>query len=315
MKILVIILNKDNAEGLEKCLKSLSEQSYKNFDILVLDGNSKDNSRDIAKKYRARFKIQEKLGGTGFARMEGCKIALKEGYDVVIWGDSENVYDERYVEEIVKALERYDVVGGIPILEGNFVDHAFAWYHAIHIILPNLHKRHVPGNNKAERTWIYNRIMYPPSMRAEDYGFSLLMLKNNLKIRCGLADARVFVSLPKNLREILSWQRARAKGVAQALRYVDFKPYDVLAWSILVLLFPTVILNLPSLAFYLTILMIISIAIHIKSKRFIKYFKWYYFIAPLIGLLIHSLYSIIAMIYYMRWSNERIAEGSDSIND
>ena len=305
MKVLVIILNKDNAEGLERCLKSLKEQTYKDFDVLVLDGNSKDNSKEVAEKYGVKFKVQERLGGTGFARIEGCKIALKEGYDVVIWGDSENVYDRTYVEEMVRALKDCDVVGGIPILEGSFLDHTFAWYHAIHLIVPNLHKKHVPGNNKAEKTWIYEKVMYPPSVRAEDYGFSLLLLKNGLKVRFGLANAKVLVSLPKNFRDVLKWQKARAKGVAQALRYVGFKPYDVLAWSTLVLFIPLLSFNLSSLASYLAILLSSSTLIHIKSKRFIKRFKWRYFVAPLVGLLIHSLYSILALIYYVRWSNER----------
>ena len=306
MKVLVIILNKDNAEGLERCLKSLKEQTYKDFDVLVLDGNSKDNSKEVAEKYGVRFKVQERLGGTGFARIEGCEIALREGYDVVIWGDSENVYDRSYVEKIVEALKDYDVVGGIPILEGSFLDHAFAWYHAIHLIIPNLHKKHIPGNNKAEKTWLYEKVMYPPSVRAEDYGFSLLLLKNGLKVKFGLANSKVLVSLPRNFKEILKWQKARAKGVAQALRYISFKPYDVLAWSMLILLLPILSFNLSALASYLAILLTSSTIVHIKSKRFIKRFRWHYFVAPLMGLLIHSLYSILALIYYVRWSNERI---------
>ncbi len=300
MKALVIILNKDNAEGLEKCLKSLKEQTYKDFDVLVLDGNSKDNSRKVAEKYGVRFKVQERLGGTGFARVEGCKIALKEGYDVVIWGDSENVYDRNYVEEVVKALKDYDIVGGIPILEGKFFDHAFAWYHAIHLIVPKLYEKHVPGNNKAEKTWIYKKIMYPPSVRSEDYGFSLLMLKNGLKVKCGLANARVEVSLPKDFRSILKWQSARAKGVAQALKMVGFKPYDVTFWSLITLLIPPLSLNLKALSIYLLLLLLSSIIIHVRSKRFIKNFKWYFFIAPLFGIVVHSVYSIKALIEVVR---------------
>ncbi|WP_457549364.1 glycosyltransferase family 2 protein [Archaeoglobus sp.] len=305
MKVLVIILNKDNAEGLDRCLKSLKDQTYKNFDVLVLDGKSKDNSKEIAEKYGVMFKVQNRLGGTGFARVEGCEFALKRGYDAVIWGDSENVYDKSYVEEIVKALKNYDIVGGIPILEGSFLDHAFAWYHAIHLIVPKLYKRHAPGNNKAEKTWIYEKVMYPTSVRAEDYGFSILLLKSGLNVKCGLANAKVIVSLPKNLRDVLAWQNARAKGVAQALKLVKFKPFDVVAWSLLLLLIPPLAFNLEALTIYMLILLTSSMVIHFKSKRFIRRFKWFYFIAPLVGLAIHSIYSIKALIHYLRWSNER----------
>ena len=51
MKALVIILNKNNAGNLKKCLESLVNQTAeigKDFDVLVLDGASTDNSKDVA---------------------------------------------------------------------------------------------------------------------------------------------------------------------------------------------------------------------------------------------------------------------------
>jgi len=317
MKALVIILNKNNADNLKKCLESLVNQTVeigKDFDVLVLDGASTDNSRDVAlefSRYGVKFKVQKRLGGTGFARVEGCFYALQNGYDVVIWGDSENVYDRNYVKEMLKKLKECDAVGGIPRVEGGFFAHAFAWYHAIHLLIPGLYKRHIPGNNKAEKTWIYSKVMYPTSVRAEDYGFSLLLLRNGIKLRQDVANAIVYVSLPNSFREVLAWQNARAKGVAQALRLIGFKPYDVIAWSFVVLIIPILIVlalfNPLPLVAYLFLLLLASIYLGIKSKRFIKRFKWSYVISPLIGLMIYSLYSIKALIYYLRWSNERLA--------
>ena len=299
MKTLVVILNKDNADNLKRCLESLLNQSVKDFDILVLDGASKDNSKEVAEKYGVKFKVQDKLGGTGFARIEGCLYALKNGYDVVIWGDSENYYDRDYIKEILKTLKNCDVAGGIPIVEGGFFAHAFAWYHAIHLIFPNLYKVHIPGNNKAEKTWIYRVALYPKSIRAEDYGFSLLLLKKGIKLKQEVANAVVYVSLPKSFGDILKWQSARAKGVAQALKEVGFKPYDVVAWSFISLLIPILLILsfvscIPLLA-YVSILLTASIWLHIKSRKFIKNYKKIYFFAPLFGILLHSIYSIKAL--------------------
>ncbi|RLI85243.1 MAG: hypothetical protein DRP01_06615 [Archaeoglobales archaeon] len=315
MKAIVVILNKNNAESLERCLKSLVNQKAevgRDFDVLVLDGASTDNSRDVALKfssYGVIFKVQDRLGGTGFARIEGCMHALKFGYDVVVWGDSENVYDREYISKILEKLKDFDAVGGIPTFEGSFFDHAFAWYHAIHILIPNLHKFHLPGNNKAEKTWIYKEVMYPPSVRAEDYGFSLLILKKGIKLKQTFTDAFVQVSTPKKFREVIMWQDARAKGVAQALRFVGFKPYDVAAWSmisILLLIFSLLsLINPIPICIYLISLTSLSIYLGVRSKRFIKNFKWIYVSSPLVGIIIHSLYSIKTLIYYMRWSNER----------
>lgn len=310
MRALVVILNKDNAEKLEECLKSLVNQSVKlckDFNVLIIDGASRDRSFEVAAKFSnlypcIKFKIQEKLGGTGYARREACEFALKEGYEVVIWGDSENFYSEDYIEKVLKALEYLDSAGGIPVVRGGFFAHAFAWYHAIHLIF-RIYKKHIPGNNKAEKTKIYEFCKYPESKRAEDYGFSLLLMKNGLKLKQGVVDAKVFVSVPETLREVLRWQKARVKGCAEALRLVKFKPYDLIAWSLLlpltILSLITATLSVISVIILLTIFTF-SFWISFESLRFIEKPKKIFFFAPLIGLFIHSAFSILGLYYYLR---------------
>lgn len=51
MKLSIITINYNNAEGLEKTIKSVINQDYKNFEYIVIDGASTDNSTEIIKKY------------------------------------------------------------------------------------------------------------------------------------------------------------------------------------------------------------------------------------------------------------------------
>lgn len=51
MKISIITINWNNATGLEKTIKSVVEQTYKNIEYIVIDGASTDNSVEIIKKY------------------------------------------------------------------------------------------------------------------------------------------------------------------------------------------------------------------------------------------------------------------------
>lgn len=309
----MVILNKNNAEKLKKCLESLVNQSAKlcnDFEILILDGASKDNSLEVAEQFSKiypciKFKVQEKLGGTGYARREACDIALEKGYDVVIWGDSENVYSKDYVEKMLKAIEDCDAVGGIPVVKGDFFAHAFAWYHALHIIF-KIYDRHIPGNNKAEKTRIYEICKYPESKRADDYGFSLLLMKKGIRVRQKIIDAKAFVSLPENLREVLKWQKARARGCAEALHLVKFKPYDLVAWSLFLPLLVLSSITAPFSAIstvILSILIAFSIWIFLKSLKFIEKPRKYFFFAPLIGLAIYSAFSILGLYHYLRRGN------------
>lgn len=49
--ISVIIPTKNSSRTLEACLKSIKDQSYKNIELIVVDNNSTDDTKEIAKKY------------------------------------------------------------------------------------------------------------------------------------------------------------------------------------------------------------------------------------------------------------------------
>lgn len=49
--ISIITINYNNASGLQKTLESVVNQTYQDFEIIVIDGNSKDNSVDIIKNF------------------------------------------------------------------------------------------------------------------------------------------------------------------------------------------------------------------------------------------------------------------------
>jgi glycosyltransferase involved in cell wall biosynthesis len=47
----VIVPTFNSAEFLEECLRSIQQQSYKPIELIVVDNNSQDNTRDIARRY------------------------------------------------------------------------------------------------------------------------------------------------------------------------------------------------------------------------------------------------------------------------
>lgn len=53
----VVIPTKNSADTLPHCLESIKNQSYKNIEVIVVDKNSTDLTREIAKKYGARVFI------------------------------------------------------------------------------------------------------------------------------------------------------------------------------------------------------------------------------------------------------------------
>ncbi len=312
MKALLVILNRNNAGPLEKCLESVVNMQglCESFDVLILDGASTDNSAEVAEKYTKEyhcisFKVQERLGGTGFARTEACDYAVENGYDAIIWGDSENIYSENYAVALLDRLNENDAVGGVPVVQGGFYAHAFAWYHALHLVIPNLYRVHIPGNNKAEKVSIYSEVQYPETVRSEDYGFSLLLRKKGITLKQDVApNAKVKVSLPENFKEVRAWQRARAKGVAQVLRRVGVAPWDNVGWAFIFLFFLIFGLLIPlsfyPLLIYTVLFFLGAIWVFFRSLPYIEKPSMKYFFAPAVGLLIYSIYSLKAVWQYIR---------------
>ena len=59
MKLSIITPNLNGGKFLEKTIKSVIEQDYKNIEYIIIDGGSTDNSHDIIKKYSKHISYYE----------------------------------------------------------------------------------------------------------------------------------------------------------------------------------------------------------------------------------------------------------------
>ncbi|HIQ49985.1 MAG TPA: glycosyltransferase [Nanoarchaeota archaeon] len=96
----VIIPAYNEEKYIEKTLKSVKNQSYKNIEIIVVDNNSTDKTSEIAKKYADKV-VVEKRKGASKARNKGAKEAKGE---ILIFVDADTYLEKKCVEKIVKAF-------------------------------------------------------------------------------------------------------------------------------------------------------------------------------------------------------------------
>lgn len=107
-KIGIIIPNYNYGEWIDKCLTSLVNQTYKNFEIIFIDDMSTDNSVEIAESYKDKLdikivKLRQKRYNGG-ARNEGY-LYLSNDTEYVWYVDSDDWVTENALEVINDNLQ------------------------------------------------------------------------------------------------------------------------------------------------------------------------------------------------------------------
>lgn len=107
-KIGIIIPNYNYGEWLDKCLTSLVNQTYKNFEIIFIDDMSTDNSVEIAESYKDKLDIKivrlRQKRYNGGARNEGY-LYLSNDTEYVWYIDSDDYVTENALEVINNNLQ------------------------------------------------------------------------------------------------------------------------------------------------------------------------------------------------------------------
>ena len=98
----IIIPNYNNEEWLDKCLSSIFNQTYKEFEVIVIDDMSTDNSVNIIKKYPVKLIQADHKVYNGGARNIGIRLKSKEPYTMFLDSD-----DWLYCEDVLESIANY----------------------------------------------------------------------------------------------------------------------------------------------------------------------------------------------------------------
>ena len=96
---------------LKRCLDSLIRQTFLNFEIIIINDGSTDNSDKIMKNYEEKYSnvkvISQKNQGLSIARNEGVKKA-KGKY--IIFIDSDDYVEKKLLEQVDKKIGDNDIL-------------------------------------------------------------------------------------------------------------------------------------------------------------------------------------------------------------
>lgn len=120
MKLSIVTINRNNATGLEKTMRSVASQTFKEFEYIVVDGASTDGGVDVIKKLESEFAhlkwVSEPDKGIYNAMNKG--IIMSSGEYVMILNSSDLIASSTVIEEMLDSLRQCE---GTKILLGNIV--------------------------------------------------------------------------------------------------------------------------------------------------------------------------------------------------
>ena len=111
-KISVLLSSYNHASYLKKSIDSILNQTYSDFELIIIDDGSKDNTFNICNEYAAkdaRVKTYRKEnGGVSSARNYGLNIANGEYVGFV---DADDGVSEKYMQVLFPLMEKkFDVI-------------------------------------------------------------------------------------------------------------------------------------------------------------------------------------------------------------
>ena len=112
-KLSIITINYNDKIGLKKTIESVVNQSYKDYEFIVIDGGSTDGSKELISEYQNKiaYWVSEKDNGVFHAMNKGIRIAT--GDFVIFMNGGDRFNSNSVLEEIVPEFDsQFDIYYG-----------------------------------------------------------------------------------------------------------------------------------------------------------------------------------------------------------
>ena len=111
MLVSIIIPTYNRADKLNRCLKSLEQQTCKNFEVIICDDGSTDHTRDVVELYKGKldliYNYDTNFGGPAKPRNKGLQSAKGQ---FIAFLDSDDWWYPSKLEVSLRYLKDFDIV-------------------------------------------------------------------------------------------------------------------------------------------------------------------------------------------------------------
>ncbi len=240
--ISIIVPAYNRADEIEEFLSSFERQTAKNFEVIVVDDGSTDDTKEVVELHKLNFVFHylfQQNKGPGAARNLGMKNA---NGDIFVFIDSDCTVPENYIENLTRNLKNddFDAFGGPDTCHKSFSPFLKAINYSMTSFIgtggtrgsegKQLAKYYPRSFNMGIKREVYEKIGGMNSLRhGQDMDFSNRIYNAGFKVKF-LSDVPVYhkrrTNLKKFFKQIFNWGITRIN-----LGRIDskmFKPIHVL---------------------------------------------------------------------------------------
>ena len=181
-KIFVIILNFNGQDVLAQCLSSVYQSDYLNFEVVVVDNNSSDDSLEQARKSFSRAHFIKNSENFGFSKGNnvGIRWALEKFADYVLILNNDTIIEKATLSELVQAMQRNESFGIVsPVIFS--ADNSSVWFAGGTVDWQKMRNNHIYE--------VKSDSPYP----SEYISGCAMLVKKDVFIKIGIFDERFFL--------------------------------------------------------------------------------------------------------------------------
>ncbi len=111
--ISIVTINYNNSEGLQNTLISIEEQSYNNYELIIIDGNSTDNSIEVINCYNSIISKRIIENDTGIYNAMNKGLSLCKGEWLIFLNSGDVFYNKYVLNDFIGLLSQLSIKGDV----------------------------------------------------------------------------------------------------------------------------------------------------------------------------------------------------------
>lgn len=157
--ISIITINFNNKDGLIKTIKSVINQTHKDYEYIIIDGGSTDGSIDVIMEYADKISYWVSEPDNGIYNAMNKGIAQAHGEYLNFMNSGDMFYNETVLSEILPYLNK-DIVSG-----KNYYENGVHGFHQKEITLSDLFKGTLPHQATFIKKTLFDKYPYDESLK------------------------------------------------------------------------------------------------------------------------------------------------------